>query len=227
MFTVEKRVFSEALCLVGFGTDFFSNVFEEKSFLVGFCGEADGDGHFSGSALTPLVQIRENPEFHDLVQRDMSNWLGCLLWHGLLQALACPGGRSSWADTNEDIARNKLETAYGACSGDVLREWVPAQGVEVDLIASRVPHFPNVWSDGSFVSDDLTCIASVALVFANISGSSWFRRRWGHLDMLPNDSEHGVEQCSLYSSFPGPLQTVQRAEMWEWWWWGRREGEGG
>ena len=38
MFTVEKRVFSEALCLVGFGTDFFSNVFEEKSFLVGSVG---------------------------------------------------------------------------------------------------------------------------------------------------------------------------------------------
>ena len=30
---------------------------------------------------------------------------------------------------------------------------------------------------------------------------------------LPNDAELGVERCSLYSSLPGPLQTVQRAEM--------------
>ena len=35
-----------------------------------------------------------------------------------------------------------------------------------------------------------------------------------HLDMLPCDAELGVERCSSYSSLPGPLQTVQRAEMW-------------
>ena len=35
-----------------------------------------------------------------------------------------------------------------------------------------------------------------------------------HLDLLPFDAELGVERCSSYSSLPGPLQTVQRAEMW-------------
>ena len=60
--------------------------------------EADGDGHlFWECSYLPLVQIRENLEFHDLVQRDKSNWPGCLLWHGWLPALAYPGGRSSSA----------------------------------------------------------------------------------------------------------------------------------
>ena len=31
----------------------------------------------------------------------------------------------------------------------------------------------------------------------------------------PFHAELGVERCSLYSSLPGPLQTVQRAEMWD------------
>ena len=36
-----------------------------------FCGGFDGDGHlFWECPHSPLVQIRENPEFHDLIQRD-------------------------------------------------------------------------------------------------------------------------------------------------------------
>ena len=110
--------------------------------------------------LLLLVQIRENLEFHDLVPRDKSNWPGCLLWHGWLPALAYPGGRSPWAETAKDIVTNRLE-------GDVLREWVPAQGMEGGLTASRVLQYPNVWTDGSLVSDDLAGIAAAgAGVFA-------------------------------------------------------------
>ena len=50
-------------------------------------------------------------------------------------------------------------------------------------------------------------------VQANRSGSSWFQRRWGHLDLLPADGL-SVEQCTLFDSVPGPLHSVQRAEMW-------------
>ena len=77
-----------------------------------------------------------------------------MLWHGCLPALGYPGGRSPWAETAQDIATNRLE-------GDVLREWVPAQVME-----SRVPQFPNVWTDGSLVSDDLAGIAAAL----NVSG---------------------------------------------------------
>ena len=93
-----------------------------------FCGEADVDGHlFWECSYLPLVQIRENPKFHALVERDKSNWPRCLLWHGWLPALAYPGGRSSWPETAEDIAICRLERAYGAHSADVLWEWDPSQ----------------------------------------------------------------------------------------------------
>ena len=180
------------------------------------CGEAGGDGHiFWECSYLPLDQIRENPEFHDLVQRDKSNWPRCLLWHGWLPALSYPGGRSSWAETAEDIGLNKLESAYGACSADVLREWNLSRRARQELTALRAPRFPNFWTDGSLVADELTGVASAGTgVFAHMSAFCWFHRRWGHLDMLPNDQVLGVERCSLYSTLPGPLQSVQRAELW-------------
>ena len=32
----------------------------------------------------PLVEIRESPEFHDLMREDKAHWPRCLLWHGWL-----------------------------------------------------------------------------------------------------------------------------------------------
>ena len=46
-----------------------------------FCGAPDGDGHFLGECtFPPLVEIRENPEFHDLIRMDEGHWPRCLLW---------------------------------------------------------------------------------------------------------------------------------------------------
>ena len=48
-----------------------------------FCGAPDGDGHlFWECTFPPLVEIRENPEFHDLMRMDKAHWPRCLLWHG-------------------------------------------------------------------------------------------------------------------------------------------------
>ena len=50
-----------------------------------FCGAPDNDGHlFWDCTFPPLVEIRENPEFHDLMRLDKSHWPRCLLWHGWL-----------------------------------------------------------------------------------------------------------------------------------------------
>ena len=49
------------------------------------CGGADGDGHLFWDCPYPhLFEIRENPEFHDLMREDKSQWPRCLLWHGWL-----------------------------------------------------------------------------------------------------------------------------------------------
>ena len=54
-----------------------------------FCGALDGDGHlFWECTFPPLVEIRESPEFHDLMREDKVHWPWCLLWHGWLPLLS-------------------------------------------------------------------------------------------------------------------------------------------
>ena len=65
-----------------------------------FCGGADGDCHlFWDCTIPPLVEIREHPEFHGLLEMDKSYWPGCLLWHGRLPLLSeVTGGGSLLAE---------------------------------------------------------------------------------------------------------------------------------
>ena len=45
-----------------------------------FCFAPDGDGHLFGECtFLPLVEIRENLEFHDLMRLDKAHWGRCLL----------------------------------------------------------------------------------------------------------------------------------------------------
>ena len=54
----------------------------------------DGDGLLLWEyTFPPLVEIRENPEFHDLMRMDKGHWPRCLLWHGWLPMYAI---WSSW-----------------------------------------------------------------------------------------------------------------------------------
>ena len=43
---------------------------------------------FRECTFPPLVEIRENPEFHDLMRMDKAHWPCCLLWHGWLLLLS-------------------------------------------------------------------------------------------------------------------------------------------
>ena len=54
-----------------------------------FCGGDDVDGHlFWNCIFPPLVEIRELPKFHGLLEMDKSDWPRCLLWHGWLTLLS-------------------------------------------------------------------------------------------------------------------------------------------
>ena len=58
-----------------------------------------------GLPFPPLVEIRENPEFHDLMRLDKASWPGCLLWHGWLLMLSGVNGASLWAvDASESAS---------------------------------------------------------------------------------------------------------------------------
>ena len=179
-----------------------------------FCGAPDGDGHlFWECTFPPLVEIRENPEFHDLMRMDKGHWPRCLLWHGWLPMLSGIHGVSPWAASAAESAGYLVESALGGYSSGLLAEWGPPDEYDQVAVASLVQDHPNVWSDGSLVLDKVTGISSSgAGFFAHQSVSFWDDRRWGQVDLIR--PEGNVQSCRGFCSVPGPLQSVQRAEMW-------------
>ena len=59
------------------------------------------------------------------------------------------------------------------------------------------------------VQDDVSLVcAAGAGVSSKHSSVVWVRKSCGHLDNV------GTGKCNVFCSVPGPLRTVQRAEMW-------------
>ena len=95
----------------------------------------------------------------------------------------------------------------------MIAEWSPSDEYDRFEAASLVPDHPNVWSDGSLVLDQVTGVSSSgAGLFAHQADDCWGNRRWGHVDRVR--PEGAVPSCRGFCSIPGPLQSVQRAEMW-------------
>ena len=113
-----------------------------------FCGAPDNDGHlFWDCPFLPLVEIRENPEFHDLMSLDKANWPRCLLWHGWLPMLSGVNGASPWAVDASESAAYLLEVALGRYSSGLLVEWSPCDEFDHDS------------ADGSLILDHLTGVS--------------------------------------------------------------------
>ena len=127
-----------------------------------FCGAPDGDGHlFLGECtFPPLVEIRESPEFHDLMSEDKAHWPRCLLWHGWLPMLSGVNGASPWAADASVGAGYLVEVALGRYSSDLLAGWGPSDEFHGAGAASCMPDHPNVWTDGSLVLDRVTGVSS-------------------------------------------------------------------
>ena len=82
----------------------------------------------------PLVEIRENPEFHDLMRMDKSHWHRCLLWHGWFPILSGAGGGSPWDFYAEDAALCMLESALGSYSSDIFQDWEMSLRVSIGIL---------------------------------------------------------------------------------------------
>ena len=89
MFGIEIRVCFGVFWLGVCGTVFFLGRVKRQPVPCRFCGSPDGDGHLVWECtFPPLVEIRENPVFHDLMREDKAHWPRCLLWHGWLPMLS-------------------------------------------------------------------------------------------------------------------------------------------
>ena len=71
----------------------------------------------------PVVEIREDPEFHGVMRMDESHWPRCFLWHGWLHLLSGVIGDSLWAASAAEGAGNLLECSLGSYSSRLLPEW--------------------------------------------------------------------------------------------------------
>ena len=104
-----------------------------------FCGSPDGDGHlFWECTFPPLVELRENPEFHDLMSMDKGNWPWCLLWHGWLPLLSGVNGASPWAASASESASYLVEAAIGSYSSRLIAELGSPDDFDRNEVASLV-----------------------------------------------------------------------------------------
>ena len=160
---------------------FFFVGFAVTMFRVGFVVRLMGMVIcFWECTFPPLVEIRENPEFHDLMREDKAHWPRCLLWHGWLPQLS---------------AVCQVEVALGDYSSCLCAEWGPADEYD-GVAASLVPNHPKVWFDGSLVLNQVTGVSSSgAGFFARQAGDCWSNRRWGHVDGLR--SVGAVQSCRV------------------------------
>ena len=126
-----------------------------------FCGAPDNDGHlFWDCPFPPLVEILENPEFHDLMRLEKAHSPRCLLWHGWLPVLSGVNGPSPWAVDASESAAYLVGVALGRYSSGLIAEWVLSDKFDHDSAASFLPDHPDVWTDGSLVLDRLTGVPS-------------------------------------------------------------------
>ena len=147
------------------------------------------------------------------MRMDKGHWPRCLLWHGWLPKLSGVNGASPWTASAADSAGYLIESALGGYSSGLLAEWGPP--VEFDAVeaASLLPDSPNVWTDGSLVLDRVTGVSSsgagfllISLIPAGIIGVGAMLIRFAGLVIF--------SLVRVFCSVPGPLQSVQRAEMW-------------
>ena len=181
----------------------------DQVLLCRFCGAPDSDGHlFWECTFPPLVEIRENPEFHDLIRMDKAHWPRCLLWHGWLPMFSSCNGVSAWAGNASESANYLVEAALGDYSSRMVSAWSLPDGYDQVAVSCLVPDHPNVWTDGSLVLIRLLVFPPLVLVSL--------------LTMLPlfGMSVAGVRLILFtllvifrFCSVPGPLQSVQRAEL--------------
>ena len=72
------------------------------------------DIYFGIVHILPFVQLREHPEFTELIQMDKRHWPRCLPGHGWLPAVAGNSFGSPCATLPEEVASNNIEWVWEA-----------------------------------------------------------------------------------------------------------------
>ena len=194
---------------------FFTGRYAVRMCLVGSAGVVTLMVIFFWDCTFPrLVEIHEHPEFHDLIEMDKAFWPRCLFgmvgYPFSLVFMVIVLGLNPPAEG----AVNMLECALGRYSSGQLAEWQLLAGFDVGGAAQRVADEPDVWTDDCLIDDKISGVSSAgAGCFTFRDRRLWDCWNWGHWDDDVHDGSV-VSACRGFLSVPGPLQTVQRAELW-------------
>ena len=147
------------------------------------------------------------------MRMDKAHCPRCLLRYGWLPTLSGVNGASPCAFDASESAAYLVEVALGRYSSGLIAEWDLSGDFDRDDAAASLTDHPDVWTDGSLVLDRVTGVSSSGSgFFAYQDERCWRGCRWGHVDGIHPDLHRAY--CRGFCSVPGPLQYVQRAEMW-------------
>ena len=140
-----------AILSCGIWNGFLLSKAKKEDIHCRFCGAPDNDGHlFWDCTFLPFVELRNNPEFLPLMNRDRSSWPRCLLRHGWLPGLTSRISGSPWATTPSDLASHSLDYALGPYPLSAHSAWHPFWDQDdVQDMVDDVPVAPNIWTRGS------------------------------------------------------------------------------
>ena len=193
--------------------DSFSGRPRRKKFRVGFVvGQMEMGICFANVPFPPCCMSGNFQSFFRSMSLDRSGWPRCLLWHGWLPGLSLYGERDPWAASFGQLACSALECCLGAYLADNSSFWTPPDFWDVDDIALEMTDAPFIWTNGSGephpVGGFQVAGAGVYLPAPELAveGAVWRVAE-----------EYGgarLEGCRAFMPVLGPLQTVQRAELW-------------
>ena len=104
------KMLLRAILSVGVWNGFLLSKANREDIPCRFCGAPDNGGHLIWDCtFHPFVEVRNNPEFLPLMNRDRTNWPRCLLWHGWLPGLTSRASGSPRAVASSDLASHSLE----------------------------------------------------------------------------------------------------------------------
>ena len=182
-----------------------------------FCGGDDHDGHlFWECTFPPLVGIREHPEFHDLMEMDKTSCPRCLLWHmvgypffSVLMTVPlglCPLLKELLIFLGVPLGGILLVSFQSGGCLLVLMLRVRLGGLQMNLMFGLMVVWLMTRCLVFLVRGH--CALLFGFVGFGLAGSGVI----GMMMLVMVGSV--VSACRGFCSVPGPLQTVQRVELW-------------